>query len=174
MRSHVRTLIAYLSAEEHEKPDGAQQNERHEHGGRADVLGQAGQGMALESDTIHRRLDCAVDELDHESEQHRRDEQRPFHSVVAQPQCHRYDDEGDCKFLTKRSFLAESAPQAAPAGDERSQDSGGSAWFVAIDDYAFGFHLRSSCLAARTSSRRRTGMVCGALVTRSGSSSASF
>src|SRR6266702_3065592 len=129
--------------------------------------------MALEANAIHGRLDCAIDELDHEGEQHRGDEQGPLDAAVPQPQGQGYDDQGERKFLTEGRFFPESTPQAANAGTQGAHQPGGAAGLVPINDYAVGFHLKSSCLAARTSSSRRTGMVCGALVTRSGSCSAS-
>src|SRR5439155_7940037 len=85
------------------------------------------------------------------------------------PQGQGYDDQGERKFLTEGRFFAECAPQAAHAGAQGAHQPGRATGLVSIDDYAVGFHLKSSCLAARTSSSRRTGMVCGALVTRSGS-----
>src|SRR5215470_17445259 len=88
---------------------------------------------------------------------------------MPQPQSQGYDDQGKGKFLTEGRFFTESATQPADAGAQGAHQTGGATGLVTINDYAVGFHLKSSCFAARTSSSRRTGIVCGALVTRSGS-----
>ena len=105
--------------------------------------------------------------------QHRGDEQRPLDPAVPEPQAQGNDDRGQGEFLAKGRLLAEGAGEALHASREGAQDAGEPAGFVSVYGSAVGFHVRSSCFAARTSSRRRTGMVCGALVTRSGSCSAS-
>src|SRR5580700_1231186 len=153
----------------------------------------------LEADAIDSRLDGAVEKLDDQDEQHRRDEQCALDTRASQPQTQRYDDGGEREFLAKRGLVAECARKAAPARATRANETGESARLGSIDSCAgarrsrrssaasrgiaqgsggrtggaVGFHVRSSCFAARTSSRRRTDMLCGALVTRSGSCSAS-
>src|SRR5580698_3277796 len=164
----------WLTAEQNEQPDDAQQYERHEHGGRADVLGKTGEHVALESDAVHGRLDGAIDELHDEDQQDRADQQGTLHSAVSEPQAQWYDEHRQGEFLPERGLVAESAYEALDTGTQGPDDPGDAPGFVTIYcGCAVGFHVRSNCLAARTSSRRRTGMVCGALVTRSGSCSAS-
>src|SRR6185312_6830297 len=163
-----------LTAEQNEQPDHAEQHEGHEHRGRADVLCQAGQSVPLEPDAVDGCLDCAVDELYHQYEQHRTDEERALDPSVPEPKANGYDERRKSEFLPKGGFFAKSSNEPAPACPEGTQQTRRASRFVTIYDCAVGFHVRSSCLAARTSSRRRTGMVCGAPVTCSGSCMASL
>src|SRR3984885_922598 len=162
------------AAEQHEQPYRAQQHEGHEYRGGADVLGQSRQRMPLEADAVDGRLDGAVEQFHDQDQQHRSHQQRALHPAVSEPQPKRYDDHRQCEFLAKRRLLAERPDQAVHARSHGPQYAGQPAGLVTVYGCAVGFHVRSSCLAARTSSRRRTGMVCGALVTRPGSCSASF
>src|ERR1700722_5198574 len=94
---------------------------------------------------------------------------------MSEPQAQGYEYHRAGEFLPESGLVAEGADQALDAGTKGPDDPGNTPGFIAVYSCcAVGFHVRSSCLAARTSSRRRTGMVCGALVTRSDSCSASF
>src|SRR5580698_2134344 len=166
-------LRAFLAAKQHDQPHHHEQHEGHEDRRGADVLGKPGELVALQSDAIDRGLDGAVEQFHDEDDEYGRHQQHPLDGAVAEPQPQRYDDDGEGKFLTERGFLAIRPLEALPAGGEGPQYACQAPGFVAVCGGSVGFHVRSSCLAARTSSRRRTGMVCGALVTRSGSCSAS-
>src|SRR6185437_8985621 len=125
--------------------------------------------MPLETDAVNGCLDRAVDELYYQDEQHGTREERALNPSVPEPEAQRYDERRKSEFLAKRGFLAKSSAEPAPACSEGAHQTGRAPGFVTIYDCAVGFQVRSSCLAARTSSRRRTGMVCGAPVTCSGS-----
>src|SRR5580698_1928375 len=172
-RRRIR-FSGFLAAKQHDQPHHHEQHEGHQNCRRTDVLGESGELVALQSDAIDGGLDGAVQQFHDEDDEYRRHQQRPFNGAMAQPQSQRYDDDGEGKFLTERGFLAIGPLQAVPAGGEGPQYACQAPGFVAVCGGSVGFHVRSSCLAARTSSRRRTGMVCGALVTRAGSCSASF
>src|SRR6185312_837463 len=168
-RSIFSHCANYLAAEQNERPDGTQKYERHENGRRTDVLCQPRERVPLQADPVDRGLDRTVDELDDENEQHRSGQQSPFDSVTSEQQAQRYDEHGAGEFLPEGGLVPESPGKPTPAGAQGPDDPGDAPGLVTIYECAVGFHVRSSCLAARTSSRRRTGMVCGALVTRSGS-----
>src|SRR5579862_7239740 len=173
-RENPSKTVFILTAEQHQQPHGDQEYERHEHRGRADVLGESGERVVLKGDAVHGRFDGAVQQLHDKHQQHRRDQQRTLDPAVPEPQPQGYDDERQAEFLAESRLLAKRARQPVQAGDDRPQYAGDAAGFVTVYDCAVGFHVRSSWRAARTSSSRRTGMVCGALVTRWGSCSASF
>src|SRR5262245_42643828 len=119
--------------------------------------------MSLEADAVHRRLDRTIDQLNDQNEQYWAYEHGTLNTAMPQPQSQGYDDHGERKFLTEGGFFPESTPQATDARPQGANQTGRAPGLVTVDDYAVGFHLRSSCFAARTSSSRRTGMVCGAL-----------
>src|SRR4051794_21068025 len=100
--------------------------------------------MALKADPVDRRFDGAVDQLHHEGEQHRRDEQRPLDSRMAEPHGQGYDDYRESKFLAEGRFLAERAPQSPDARAQGTPHTRGAPGLESIDDYAVGFHLKSS------------------------------
>src|ERR1700733_6816883 len=129
--------------------------------------------MSLVADPIDGRLDGAVDELDDENEQHGSDEECAFHTTASEPQTHRYDEHGKAEFLAKCRLVAEGSRKAPRARTKGKPETHKAAGLVAIYTPSFGFHVRSSCFAARTSSRRRTGRLWGAPFTDSGSSRAS-
>src|SRR6201988_4169857 len=130
--------------------------------------------MPLEADAVDRRLDGAVEQFHDEYQEHGRDQQCSLHAAMTEPEAQGYDERGQGEFLAKGRLFAKGAGEAVRARSERTHQAQDPARLVAAYGCAVGFHARSSCRAARTSSRRRTGMVCGALVTRPGSCSASF
>src|ERR1700743_3463319 len=125
--------------------------------------------MPIKTEAFHVSLDRAIEQLYYENEQDRADEQCALDAAMPQPQAQGYDAHGQRKFLAEGGFFPESPAQAAHAGPHGADQPGGATGLVSINDYTVGFHRSSSCFAARTSSSRRTGMVCGALVRRSGS-----
>src|SRR5262249_16503495 len=130
--------------------------------------------VPLEANAVHGRLDGAVQQFHDQDQEHRAHEQHALDGPVADPQPQRYDDDREGKFLPEGGLLPIRAHEPFPARGESPENAGQPAGLVTVCGGAVGFHVRSSCRAARTSSRRRTGMVCGALVTRPGSCSASF
>src|SRR6202035_1649380 len=128
----------------------------------------------FEPDATHRPLYRAIEKPHEQEKQHGPGKHRALAPAGSEPQPQGYDERREREFLAKRRLLAERAGQSAQARAQGAQHPGQSARLVTVYDGAVGFHVRSSCRAARTSSRRRTGMVCGALVTRPGSCSASF
>src|SRR5262249_16012029 len=90
-----------------------------------------------------------------------------------EPKSKRYDDQRERKFLAEGGLLAKCAHQPVDARTQRTHHADDAARLVATYGCAVGFHVRSGCRAAPPSSGGRTGLVCGALVTRPGSCSAS-
>src|SRR5215510_10581838 len=143
------------------------------------------------ADAIDHDLDGAVKQLDDEDQEHRGDQEHPLDTRLPQIEPERNDDDREQHFLAEGFFFAKRAgetAEAVPEGAQQSLDAArlGLARIRAVrrrgDErlradaraHAAGFQARSSCLAARTSSSRRTGSVCGASRTLSGSFSASW
>jgi len=119
--------------------------------------------VTLETDTIDRRLDAAVEQLDDQNDENGADEQRPLDPVFAQPQPERKQHRTQCEFLPECRLLAKRTDITLPGVAERVDEADESGRFGPVGFHQAaeftGFQVSSSCLAARTSSRRRTGIV---------------
>src|SRR5688572_15676682 len=131
--------------------------------------------MTLDADAVDGRLYRAVDELDREHDEHRADEQRALDSAPAQPEAEGHDDQCEQALLAERLLLAPGGRNSAPGTAERARQAHGPRGpLVGTERHAAaGFQATSSWRAARTSSSRRTGSVCGADLTAAASVSAS-
>ena len=74
-------VVRQISAKD-QNPDHREQQQRHEYRRGTDVLGETRELVALEADAVDRGFDGAVDQLDDQHEEHRRDQQRALDAVA--------------------------------------------------------------------------------------------
>jgi len=119
--------------------------------------------MMLEADTIDRCLDAAVEQFDDQNDENGADQQCPLDPVLPKPQTEREQHDTERELLPECRLPANRADKTLPGVAERVEEPDESGRFVSIGFHqaaeSTGFQVSSSCLAARTSSRRRTGMV---------------
>jgi hypothetical protein len=94
-----------------QKPNGSQHRETEHDGRRPDVLGHAGERVALRAAAIHGRLDRTVQYFDNQNLQHRTDQERPFDAGMAQEQAAGNDQCRHAQRLTKSGLFPPSVAE---------------------------------------------------------------
>jgi hypothetical protein len=89
--------------------------------------------MALQANTVHCRLDGAVEQLDDQDQQHRRREQRALDAAVPEPQPERQRQAGEQQLLAKRLLLTICADEALCTLSEGARHAPESLQLLALD-----------------------------------------
>ena len=95
-----------------QEPHGSKQEKTQHDGGRTHVLRHSSEWMALGAGSVDHRLDRAVQDLDHQNQEHRRHQQGALHPRVAEVQAERNHEQGKNEFLAKGGFFAPRMPEA--------------------------------------------------------------
>src|SRR5690606_32317171 len=108
---------------EHQGPDQQHVHHRHEHGGRAHVLGAPGQLVVLAAVAFDHRLDGGVEQFDRQHQQATAQQQRTLDAVGAQPQRQRAEDGQQVALQAERGLVQRGGAQLRHRPLGRGQDA---------------------------------------------------
>src|SRR6185436_16633525 len=162
--------------EQYERPDHRNVEQAHEYRRAANIFCALGQLMMLQRYAVYRRFQRRVHQLDDQNQQDARDHERLADPIGWHQQRGRQQDRRKQAFLAKGVFMAIRRLETGERVEQRVPDTPQTRFALVRTDFDLAqlFHVSRSSRAAFTSSRRLTGVVCGALLTRSGEASASW
>lgn len=115
------------AADEHRHPD-RQGEQQHQHDrGAAEVLGPAQQGMGLHRQGVGQRLYGGIEQLGHQHQDDRGDQDEDFVGGAAQEECRGHQQDGQDQLLAERRLVFDGCLQPLQRVAQRVENAAQSA-----------------------------------------------